>query len=175
MARKPRVEFGGALYHVLDRGDRREAIFRDAEDRERFLATLGEACARTGWRVHAFVLMTNHYHLDLAAEKLPGERRSRRDASVQRDRGEEGARQLLAEGLRCLGLESAELALLKKNDARKAALAATIRAGTAVSNRWIAETLHLSHVSRVSHCTRTAPAALLKQLAAAVPAKTARL
>ena len=113
--------------------------------------------------------------LDLAAEKLPGERRSRRDASVQRDRGEEGARQLLAEGLRCFGLESAELALLKKNDRRKAALAATIRAGTAVSNRWIAETLHLGHVSRVSHGTRTAPPALLRQLAAVVPAKTARL
>jgi putative transposase len=63
MARKARVEFEGAVYHVLDRGDRREAIFRDDEDRRRFLKTLGEACARTGWRVHAFVLMGNHYHL----------------------------------------------------------------------------------------------------------------
>lgn len=62
MARKARVEFAGALYHALDRGDRQEAIFRDAVDQTRFLATLGEACARTGWRVHAFVLMTNHYH-----------------------------------------------------------------------------------------------------------------
>ena len=57
MARKARVEFAGAVYHVLDRGDRREAIFRDDLDRERFLATLGEACQRTGWRVHAFVPM----------------------------------------------------------------------------------------------------------------------
>ena len=63
MARKARVEFEGAVYHVLDRGDRREAIFRDDTDRERFLATLGEACARTGWWVHALVLMSNHYHL----------------------------------------------------------------------------------------------------------------
>ena len=63
MARKARVEFEGAVYHVLDRGDRREAIFRDESDRERFLATLGEACARTGWRIHALVLMSNHYHL----------------------------------------------------------------------------------------------------------------
>ena len=63
MARKARVEFEGAVYHVLDRGDRREAIFRDDADRERFLATLGEACLRTGWRVHALVLMSNHYHL----------------------------------------------------------------------------------------------------------------
>ena len=63
MARKARVEFAGAVYHVLDRGDRREAIFRDEQDRERFLATLGEACGRTGWRIHAWVLMSNHYHL----------------------------------------------------------------------------------------------------------------
>ena len=63
MARKARVEFPGAVYHVLDRGDRREAIFRDDADRELFLATLGQACGRTGWRVHAWVLMGNHYHL----------------------------------------------------------------------------------------------------------------
>ncbi len=56
MARKARVEFAGALDHVLDRGDRREAIFRDDADRQGFLATLGEACARTGWRMHAWVL-----------------------------------------------------------------------------------------------------------------------
>lgn len=42
MLRKARVEFPGAVYHVLDRGDRREAIFRDDPDRERFLATLGK-------------------------------------------------------------------------------------------------------------------------------------
>lgn len=63
MARKARVEFAGALYYVLDRGDRREEIFRGDEDRELFLKTLGEACGRTGWRLHAWVLMSNHYHL----------------------------------------------------------------------------------------------------------------
>ena len=63
MARKARVEFAGALYHLLDRGDRQEAIFHDDADRELFLATLAQACTRCGWRVHALVLMTNHYHL----------------------------------------------------------------------------------------------------------------
>jgi REP element-mobilizing transposase RayT len=63
MPRKARLEFDGAVYHLLDRGDRREAIFRDDRDREMFLATLGRVCERTGWRVHAWVLMTNHYHL----------------------------------------------------------------------------------------------------------------
>jgi putative transposase len=65
MARKTRVEFPGAIYHVIDRGNRREAIFKRAEDRRVFLTTLEEACERTGWRVHAYVLMSNHYHLML--------------------------------------------------------------------------------------------------------------
>jgi putative transposase len=63
MPRKLRIQFAGAVYHVLDRGDRREEIFRDDADRKRFLDTLAEACERTGWRIHAYVLMSNHYHL----------------------------------------------------------------------------------------------------------------
>ncbi len=63
MPRKPRLEYAGAVYHVMDRGDRSEDIFHDHKDRQRFLATLGQACGRTGWRVHSFVLMRNHYHL----------------------------------------------------------------------------------------------------------------
>ena len=62
MPRKTRIQFPGAVYHVLDRGDRREEIFRSDADRELFLRTLGEACDRTGWRLHAYVLMSNHYH-----------------------------------------------------------------------------------------------------------------
>ena len=63
MPRKARIEYAGALYHVMDRGDRLEPIFLDDGDRLIFLKTLGEACERTGWRVHAYVLMGNHYHL----------------------------------------------------------------------------------------------------------------
>ncbi len=63
MPRQVRIEFEGAFYHVMCRGDRREAIFQDDQYRERFLATLGEAVRRTGWRVHGYVLMSNHYHL----------------------------------------------------------------------------------------------------------------
>jgi len=63
MARKVRVEYPGAIYHVLNRGDRREAIFKDDKDRECFLKTLAEACAKTGWQVHALCLMPNHFHL----------------------------------------------------------------------------------------------------------------
>jgi hypothetical protein len=44
MSRPLRVEFGGAIYHLMSRGDRREPIFLDDEDRKTFLRTLGEAC-----------------------------------------------------------------------------------------------------------------------------------
>jgi len=63
MARKLRVEYPHAIYHVLNRGDRREAIFRDDRDRVLFLETLGEACRKTGWEVQAWCLMNNHFHL----------------------------------------------------------------------------------------------------------------
>jgi REP element-mobilizing transposase RayT len=63
MARKLRVQYPGAIYHVINRGDRREPIFRDELDHRRFLATLGETCAKTGWQVHAYCLMSNHFHL----------------------------------------------------------------------------------------------------------------
>ena len=48
---------------MMARGDRGEPIYRDDPDRETFLATLADACEKTGWVVHAYVLMGNHYHL----------------------------------------------------------------------------------------------------------------
>ena len=65
MSRKLRIEYPGAMYHVMNRGDQREDIFRDDQDRQKFLSTLGEACAKTEWQVHAFCLMRNHFHLVL--------------------------------------------------------------------------------------------------------------
>ena len=70
MARKLRVEYPGAVYHVMNRGDRRKPIFKDDADRQRFVATLAEAGAKTGWQVHAYVLMHNHLHL-VVATPLP--------------------------------------------------------------------------------------------------------
>ncbi len=63
MPRKLRLEYPGAIYHVMNRGNRREDIFNDDEDRRRFLVALGEACAKTRWQVHAWCLMRNHFHL----------------------------------------------------------------------------------------------------------------
>jgi putative transposase len=63
MPRKMRVEYPGAIYHVMSRGDRREDIFLDDVDRQDFLKTLAEACQKTGFQVHAYCLMRNHFHL----------------------------------------------------------------------------------------------------------------
>jgi len=63
MPRKPRIEYPGACDHVMCRGNRKETIFRDDIDRNIFIATLGQTCDRTGWIVHGYVLMRNHYHL----------------------------------------------------------------------------------------------------------------
>src|SRR6516165_6322669 len=65
MPRKLRVEYPGAMYHVMSRGNRRQAIYLDDVDRQDFLKTLAEACQKTGWQVHAYCLMRNHYHLVL--------------------------------------------------------------------------------------------------------------
>ena len=69
MARKLRVEYEGAIYHVMNRGDRREPIFRDDQDRLLFMKTLEEACRRTDWRVPAWCLMLNHFHLVIETPK----------------------------------------------------------------------------------------------------------
>lgn len=63
MARKLRIEYPGAIYHVMNRGDRREVIFRIDQDRLLFLDTLAATCQKTGWQVHAYCLMPNHFHL----------------------------------------------------------------------------------------------------------------
>jgi REP element-mobilizing transposase RayT len=65
MPRQLRREYAGAIYHVMNRGDGREEIFRDLADRRRFLAALTEACGKTQWQIHAYCLMSNHFHLVL--------------------------------------------------------------------------------------------------------------
>lgn len=69
MPRQLRIEYAGAIYHVMNRGDRGEEIFLDDEDRRKFLTTLGEACIKGDWQVHAYCLMKNHFHLVLETPK----------------------------------------------------------------------------------------------------------
>src|SRR2546427_553725 len=69
LARKLRVQYPGAIYHVMNRGDRREPIFKDDADRQRWVETLGECCAKTNWQMHAYCLISNHFHLLLETPK----------------------------------------------------------------------------------------------------------
>jgi len=63
------MESEAGVYHVLNRGNYRADIFRTEKAKEAFLTCLGEACGQTGWRVHAWCLMSNHYHLAVATPR----------------------------------------------------------------------------------------------------------
>ena len=69
MARPLRIEFAGALYHVTSRGDRRDPIFEEDDDRTDLLAVIGNAMARFEACVLAWCLMSNHYHLVLQTSR----------------------------------------------------------------------------------------------------------
>ena len=62
MARPLRIEFPGAFYHVMNRGNTGMDIYRSERDREKFLEYVGEAVKRYGIKVHTYCLMTMHYH-----------------------------------------------------------------------------------------------------------------
>ena len=63
MARRPRLQYPGAIYHVMSRGNRKGPIFDDDEDRCLFLETLRRTVSRYDVRCYALCLMGNHYHL----------------------------------------------------------------------------------------------------------------
>jgi len=63
MARTLRLEYEGACYHVINRGNYRRAIFASDGAAEAFERALKETAERFGWRIHAYVIMSNHFHL----------------------------------------------------------------------------------------------------------------
>jgi REP element-mobilizing transposase RayT len=69
MSRPLRIEFPGAVYHVTGRGNARQRIYRDDEDREQFLSILSHVVDRYDWLCHAYCLMDNHYHLLIETPK----------------------------------------------------------------------------------------------------------
>ncbi len=69
MARALRNAPAGAIFHITARGNRRQPIFLDDRDRQRFLEILTAVVLRFGWRCHAYCLMSNHYHLVVETPK----------------------------------------------------------------------------------------------------------
>lgn len=62
MPRKGRIEYSGAIYHVLNRGNYRQEVFAVRGSAEAFERTLFDCCSRFAWRLFAYVIMSNHYH-----------------------------------------------------------------------------------------------------------------
>jgi REP element-mobilizing transposase RayT len=107
----------------MNRGDHREPVFRDDRDREAFVETLGEACAKTGWEVHAYCLMPNHFHL-----------------VVETPQGN------LVAGMKwLLGTYTV------KGDQGKVAMAVRLRRETPMTLKWVAERLAMGSWSNVSN------------------------
>ena len=69
MSRPLRIEFPGAVYHITGRGNARQRIYRNDEDREQFLSILSHVIDRYGWLCHAYCLMDNHYHILIETHK----------------------------------------------------------------------------------------------------------
>ncbi|MGJ8649474.1 MAG: transposase [Opitutaceae bacterium] len=63
MPRKQRIEYPGAIYHVISRGNYRKDLFVHDKTGEAFERTIFEAAERCGWKLYAYVIMSNHYHL----------------------------------------------------------------------------------------------------------------
>ena len=63
MARPLRIEYEGAVYHVTSRGNGKQDIYVDDDDRRAFLEGLGDVVERFNWICHGYCLMSNHYHL----------------------------------------------------------------------------------------------------------------
>jgi putative transposase len=71
VARPPRIEVAGGVYHVIARGNERRAIFRDDSDRRIYLSRLATCRERFGFALYAYCLMGNHVHLALERGKVP--------------------------------------------------------------------------------------------------------
>jgi len=71
MARKPRIEFKGAFYHVITRGNQRQKIFKDKDDFLKYLEILSNYKTRYKYFLYAFMLMNNHVHLLIETQEIP--------------------------------------------------------------------------------------------------------
>jgi REP element-mobilizing transposase RayT len=176
------VEFEGALYHVISRGNYRAPIFAGAWTKRAFVARLYEACQRSSWRLHAYVVMSNHYHLALETpfgnlcegmhwlqtsfstsfNRFRGENDDLREQLAARTgSGSEltEARESLWEALLDRMLERlqtsrAELRLQRKSSAEKVAIAVQLKRFTGAKNPWITAQLGMGDPDGVSLAAR---------------------
>ena len=133
MAWKLRVEYSGACYHVINRGNYRSDLFACRGAAASFQQCLFEACTRFRWRLHAFVIMRNHFHL---AVETPEPN--------------------LSLGMKWLQKLAASIAIdltglpAQKSAPEKLQLASALKQLTSVSNRWLAQRLQMGAPTGVS-------------------------
>ena len=132
MPRPMRRGFAGAICHVMNRGDRREEIFRDEPDRRMCLATLSEAFRQELLAWAAERLGATHY------------------GAERREAQESKALRWLREEMGRLGWDAGALRQAGKGEARKVRLAARIRKDTTMSLQWIAQHLEMGRWTHVS-------------------------
>jgi REP element-mobilizing transposase RayT len=118
MPRKLRLEYPGAVYHVISRANGKGNLFETDVDRQDFVKTLAATCAKTGFQVHAYCLMRNHFHLVVETPQVN-----------------------LVAGMRWF--LSATLEQGTKSAPEKLALAARLRRETTLTLPWILARLHM--------------------------------
>src|SRR5437588_890866 len=92
MPRQVRIQYPGAMYHVMSRGNRRQEIYLDDIDRQDFLKTLAEACQKTAWQLHAYPWSSFGYYLAapehrpqwMRVDRLLGEHGLQKDSAAAR-------------------------------------------------------------------------------------------
>src|SRR2546422_11128794 len=120
----------------MNRGDRREDIFQDGEDRKRFLSTLGEAGKKTEWEVHFYF----RKELLAAAVERVG---ASHYGSERHETGEQKAERIVTEELKGLRWTEQDLRQQSKGDKGKVAVARRLRKETTMSLKWIAKRLQM--------------------------------
>jgi hypothetical protein len=185
MSRKLRIEYPGAMYHVMNRGDQREDIFRDDEDRQRFLSTMGEKGvpkdSEAGRRQFGllmerrraeesgadyeqirrdWVLGSEAFRQELLAAAVERVGPSHYGAPRQ-ETGVQKAERIVKEEIGRLGWDDAELRARRKGHGAKVMPARRLRRETAVSLKCIAQRLQMGSWTYVSN--------LLNQPAQALP------
>ena len=177
MARKVRIQYPGAIYHVMNRGDHKERIFCDDQDRQQSLATLEEVCQKTAWQVHAFCLMSNHFHFVVETpapnlvegmtwflgnytrrfngrHQLFGHLFSGRYKAPLVEGSGNGymkTERLVTEALRIEDVSEAQWASWRKGHPFEVRLASRLRTETTVTVDWIAQRLHMGTRGHAAH------------------------
>lgn len=71
MGRKPRIEYYGAIYHIIQRGNNRKSIFKEDREKAYLLEILSETKEIFDFKIFAYVIMNNHYHFLIQAFNIP--------------------------------------------------------------------------------------------------------